>query len=180
MNRAMAEVESKADHLLRLWVRNQADVYRYIFALLPHAADAQDVLQATCVALWHKAAELDLDRPFLPLAFRFALLEVRKSREKNRRWTNFLDDAALESLAQGREEAHELLELRRQALDSCLRKLGPAEGELIERHYWRRMTVPEIAEATGQNIHTLYKALQRIRRQLLDCINGTLWAEGVS
>ncbi len=176
----MAEAEPKADHLLRLWVRNQADVYRYIFALLPHTADAQDVLQATCVALWHKANELDLDRPFLPLAFRFALLEVRKHREKNRRWAHFLDDAALESLARGREEAHELLELRRQALDGCLRKLGPAEGELIERHYWRRMTIPEIAEATGQNIHTLYKVLQRIRRQLLDCINGTLRAEGLS
>jgi DNA-directed RNA polymerase specialized sigma24 family protein len=51
---------------------------------------------------------------------------------------------------------------------------------LVERHYWRRMTVPEIAEATGQNVHTLYKALQRIRRQLLECINGTLRAEGVS
>ena len=176
----MAEAEPKADHLLRLWVRNQADVYRYIFALLPHTADAQDVLQATCVALWHKAGELDLDRPFLPLAFRFALLEVRKHREKNRRWASFLDDSALEVLARGREEAHELMELRRQALDGCLRKLGPAESELIERHYWRGMTVPKIAEATGQNMHTLYKALQRIRRQLLDCINGRLRAEGVS
>jgi RNA polymerase sigma-70 factor (ECF subfamily) len=180
MDRAMAEAAPKADHLLRLWVRNQADVYRYIFALLPHTADAQDVLQATCVALWHKAGELDLDRPFLPLAFRFALLEVHKHREKNRRWANFLDDSALELLARGREEAHELMELRRQALDGCLRKLGPAESELIKRHYWRRMTVPEIAETTGQNIHTLYKALQRIRRQLLDCINGTLRAVGVS
>ena len=176
----MAEAEPKADQLLRLWVRNQADVYRYIFALVPHIADAQDVLQATCVALWHKANELDLDRPFLPLAFRFALLEVRKHREKNRRWAHFLDNAALESLARGREAVHELLELRRQALDGCLRKLGPAEGQLIERHYWQRMTVPEIAEVTGQNIHTLYKALQRIRRQLLDCITGTLRAEGVS
>src|SRR5262249_58251066 len=176
----MAEAEPKADHLLRLWVRNQADVYRYIFALLPHAADAQDVLQATCVALWHKAAELDLDRPFLPLAFRFALLEVRKHRERNRRWAKFLDDSALESLARGREEAHELMELRRQALDGCLRKLGPAQSELIERHYWRRMTVPKIAEATGPHIRTLYNALRGLPRQLLDCINGTVGVEGAS
>jgi RNA polymerase sigma-70 factor (ECF subfamily) len=176
----MAQADRKVDDLLRLWVRNQADVYRYIFALLPRETDAQDVLQATCVALWHKAGDLDLDRPFLPLAFRFALLEVRKHREKNRRWAIFLDDSALESVARRREDAHELMELRRQALDGCLRKLGPVESELIERHYWRRMTVPEIAEATGQNIHTLYKALQRIRRQLLDCINGTVGVEGAS
>lgn len=176
----MAGGESDAEVLLRLWVRNQADVYRYVFALLPHAADAQDVLQATCVALWRKAEQLDLSRPFLPLAFRFALLEVRKHRDKNRRWVEFLDDGALEKIAQEREETHELLEVRRQALDGCLAKLGSADRDLVDKHYQRHMTVPEIAEATGRNIHTLYKALQRIRRQLLACIQATQEAEGMT
>jgi RNA polymerase sigma-70 factor (ECF subfamily) len=176
----VSEAESNAETLLRLWVRNQADVYRYVFALLPNAADAQDVLQATCVALWRKAEQLDLSRPFLPLAFRFALLEVRKHRDKNRRWAEFLDDSMLEKIARQREETHDLLEARRQALDGCVAKLGPADRALLDQHYQRRMTVPEIAEATGRNIHTLYKALQRIRRQLLACINAALEAEGMT
>ena len=46
-----------------------------------------------------------------------------------------------------------------------------------DRHYHRQMTVPEIADGTGRNVHTLYKALQRVRRQLLDCITVTLAAE---
>jgi RNA polymerase sigma-70 factor (ECF subfamily) len=176
----VSEAESNAETLLRLWVRNQADVYRYVFALLPNAADAQDVLQATCVALWRKAEQLDLSRPFLPLAFRFALLEVRKHRDNNRRWAEFLDDSMLEKIARQREETHDLLEARRQALDGCMAKLGPTDRALLDQHYQRRMTVPEIAEATGRNIHTLYKALQRIRRQLLACINATLEAEGMT
>jgi RNA polymerase sigma-70 factor (ECF subfamily) len=168
----------QAEQVLRLWVRNQADVSRYVYSLLPNAADVQDVLQATCVALWKKAAELDLQRPFLPLAFRFALLEVRKHREKNRRWATLVDDATLEVLAQERDSSLELLERRRQALDGCLGKLGTRDAELLERFYRKQMTVPEIAAATGRNLHTLYKALQRIRRQLHDCIDGRLRAEG--
>jgi RNA polymerase sigma-70 factor, ECF subfamily len=175
----MAGLEANSEQLLRLWVRNQADVYRYIFALLPQTADAQDVLQDTCVALWRKADGLDLQRPFLPLAFRFALLEVRKYRDKNRRWREFLSDSALAALAQERADAHDVLELRRQALEGCVGKLGQPERELLDRHYRRQMTIPQIGEATGRNIHTLYKALQRIRRQLLNCINTKLAAEVV-
>jgi RNA polymerase sigma-70 factor (ECF subfamily) len=174
----MAGTEPKAERLLRLWVRNQADVYRYIFALLPRAGDAQDVLQTTCVALWRKAGELDLERPFLPLAFRFAVLEVRKHREKDRRWSGFLDDSALETVASEREAAHETLELRRQALEVCLSRLGPSDRDLVDRHYNRRLTVPEIARSTGRNTHTLYKALQRVRRMLIDCVTTRAAAEG--
>ncbi|MBA4066139.1 MAG: hypothetical protein C0501_20960 [Isosphaera sp.] len=165
------------ERILRLWVRNQADVYRYVFALLPNPTDAQEVLQAACVALWRKAADLDLDRPFLPVAFRFALLEVRKHREKNRRWASFLGDEALEQVAAERSDAHDLLELRRQALDGCVGQLPPADRDLIDRHYRRGQTVPQIAEETGRNPHTLYKALQRVRRMLFDCVTARAPAE---
>jgi len=160
------------EHLLRLWVRNQADVYRYIFALLPNANDAQEVLQATCVALWRKADSFDLTKSFLPLAFRFALLEVKKHREKNRRWNSFLRDNVLELVATEREHRQLELELRRQSLDNCLGKLPPLDRDLIDRHYTRQQTVPVIAEQTGRNIHTLYKSLQHLRRVLLECITA--------
>lgn len=166
--------DSPVERMLRLWVRNQADVYRYVFALLPDPAAAAEVVQATCVALWRKAGDVDLDRPFLPLAFRFALLEVRKHRDSNRRWAGFVDDSVLDTLAAERSADHDRLELRRQALDGCVTKLPPADRDLIDRHYHRRMTIPEIAEATGRNVHTLYKSLQRIRRQLMDCITDRL------
>lgn len=169
--------ESDASHaqietLLRLWVRNQGDVYRYIFSLLPNDCDAQDVLQATHVALWRKASQIALDQPFLPLAFRFALLEVRKFREKNRRWATSIDIETLGALADEREQMQETLDRRRAALDKCLTRLVPEDRELLRRHYDGGQTVPEIAAETGRNIHTLYKALQRIRRQLMDCVSA--------
>jgi DNA-directed RNA polymerase specialized sigma24 family protein len=63
-------------------------------------------------------------------------------------------------------------------LDGCLTKLGPADRDLIDRHYHKRMTIPEIAQSTGRNIHTLYKALQRIRRQLFECVSTAVALEG--
>jgi RNA polymerase sigma-70 factor (ECF subfamily) len=166
----MTPQPANTEHLLRLWVRNQADIYRYIFALLPNASDAHEVLQSTCVALWRKADSFDLAKPFLPLAFRFAFLEVKKHREKNHRWNAFLRDEALELVAAERANRHPELELRRQSLDHCLGKLPPLDRDLIDRHYHRQQTVPVIADQTGRNVHTLYKSLQHIRRVLLDCI----------
>jgi hypothetical protein len=36
------------------------------------------------------------------------------------------------------------------------------------------MSVAEIAGTTGRNASALYKALERIRRQLFDCVNRRL------
>lgn len=177
----MPHVDDSSEHvdrILRLWVAHQQEVFRYIFALLPQVPDAQEVLQSTCVAMWHKAAEIDVDRPFLPLAFRFALFEVRKHRDKNRRRPSLLDETTIEAVAAERSEVHELFELRRRALDDCLANLAPEDRELVSNHYERQQTMPEIARQSGRNLHTLYKSIQRIRRQLLLCINGVVARAG--
>ncbi len=76
---------ASAELLVRLLSRHQEDLFRYIFALLPHEEDARDVLQETSVALCRKFSEYDPGRPFLAWAFRFAHLEVLKHRERSQR-----------------------------------------------------------------------------------------------
>ena len=48
----------RAELLVRLLSRHQEELFRYIFALLPHEEDARDVLQETSVALCRKFAEI--------------------------------------------------------------------------------------------------------------------------
>ena len=38
-------------NFLELWTRNQAEVRRYVFMLLPRPTDVDDVIQETAVAL---------------------------------------------------------------------------------------------------------------------------------
>ena len=73
-------MDTRTELMVRLLSLHQGDLFRYVFALLPHEEDARDVLQETSVALCRKFADYDPDRPFLAWAFRFAHLEVLKQR----------------------------------------------------------------------------------------------------
>src|SRR5215468_4833966 len=94
----------RAEMLVRLLTRHQEDLFRYIFALLPHEEDARDVLQETSVALYRKFAEYDPDKPFLAWAYRFAYLEVLKQRERNQRGGRLLSRDLIERLARERQQ----------------------------------------------------------------------------
>ena len=76
-SREVTPVRAEATELLvGLLTAHQQELFRYIFALLPHEEDARDVLQETSVALCRKFDEYDPSQPFLPWAYRFAFLEV--------------------------------------------------------------------------------------------------------
>lgn len=167
---------ARAELLVRLLTRHQEEIFRYIFALLPHEEDARDVLQETSVALYRKFAEYDSSKPFLAWAFRFAYLEVLKQRERNQRSRRLLDLEVIEQLAREREVLEPTLQARLQALESCLRKLGPREKSLIQQRYKEKLRAEELVRRTGSSRRTLFRKLDRIRRALHDCINRQIAA----
>ncbi len=125
----------RTELLIRLLSRHQEELFRYIFALVPHEEDARDVLQETSVALCRKFAEYDPDKPFLAWAYRFAYLEVLKQRQRNQRRALLLSPELIERLAREREQHEPVLQARLQALEHCLAELSPADQELIGRRY---------------------------------------------
>lgn len=66
----------------------------------------------------------------------------------------------------------------RAALRPCIELLTPANRELIERRYFRAMSVAEVAEAVNRTIGSIKVALLRTRRQLADCVPKRIAAEG--
>jgi len=174
-------VEGEAAELLvRLLTRYQDDLFRYIFALLPHEEDARDVLQETSVALYRKFAEYDRDQPFLPWAFRFAYLEVLKQRERNQRGTMLFSRELIERLAAQREQLEPVLQARLVALEACLERLSPKDQEIIRHRYQGKCKAEDLAEQVGGSRRTLFRQLERIRRQLFECINRRLAAESTA
>src|ERR1700677_2724648 len=95
---------ARTEILVRLLSRHQDELFRYIFALLPHVEDARDVLQETSVALYRKFEEYDPAKPFLAWAYSFAFLEILKQRERNQRANRFLNRELIERLAREREQ----------------------------------------------------------------------------
>lgn len=167
----------KTERLLRYWIENQARVYRYVYSLVPNETDAKDVLQSTCILMWRKATDLDLDRPFLPLAFAFALNAVRQHRKSNRRWAARLDDSLIETIAEERGNADPEFDIRRQALDTCVGRLPAADRALLDAYYRDRVPVAELAVRLRKKLFTVYKTLHRIRRLLCECVDTRLAQE---
>lgn len=169
------------DEFLRLLLKSEREILRYVMAIVPNVADAQEIVQETAVALWKHADRYDRSRPFAPWACRFAANKAKEHLRKQGRWKGFLDSDVAAMLLARREEIAAQLDQRVEPLRDCLRELPDRNRTLVEKYYFDQTSVEQLAGELGRTAEALYKALQRIRSALLDCVNGKLTArEGLS
>ena len=107
---------------LSLFLRSEREIFRYVAALVPNVADAEDIVQQTALVLWEKFDAYDPGLPFTPWACRFALNKTRQWLERRQRWQALLEGGLAEELAQRREEL-------RPELDSRLAAFGRMPGQ---------------------------------------------------
>src|SRR5437764_9426741 len=107
---------------LSLFLRSEREIFRYVAALVPNVADAEDIVQQTAVALWEKFDAYDPTQPFTPWAVRFALNKTRQWIERRQRWQALLDRGLAEALAQRREELKPEFECRLKHLEERVAK----------------------------------------------------------
>ena len=158
---------------LSLFLRSEREVFRYVAALVPNVADAEDIVQQTALALWEKFDEYDPVQPFTPWACRFALNKARQWTDRRQRWQALLAEGLAEELAQRREELKPEFERRLSHLENCLGKLPPEQRTLVEGYYYRRSPIQTISVEAGRSIEATYKTLQRIRAMLQRCIENS-------
>jgi RNA polymerase sigma-70 factor, ECF subfamily len=158
---------------LSLFLRSEREVFRYVAALVPNVADAEDIVQQTALTLWEKFDAYDPSRPFTPWACRFALNKARQWIERRQRWQTLLQDGLAEELAQRREELRPELEVRLKHLEGCIGKLPKDQRSLVEGYYYHRTEIEKVAENHGRTVEATYKALQRIRAALQICIENS-------
>ena len=170
----------RTETIVLLLTRHQEALFRYVFSLLPSEADARDVLQETSLALCRKFDQYDPGKPFLPWACRFAWLEILKHRESASRLPTAFSPDVLELLSDEREALEPHLEARLRALDGCLAKLPGADQELVTSRYHQRHSVEEMMARLDMSRRTLFRNLERLRRQLYDCVTRQLQKEGLA
>lgn len=163
---------------MRLFLGSEKEIFRYVAVIVPRVADAQDVVQQTAVALWKKFDQYDPRQPFTPWACRFALLEARQFLRKDQRWGSVFDDGLVDLLVERRASLGDEMDRRFAHLADCLRKLAPEQRQTVERYYYERKPVEELAARGGRSVEAIYKALQRIRQALGDCVTRALKMEG--
>jgi RNA polymerase sigma-70 factor (ECF subfamily) len=153
--RRFEDSSAAQQRFLSLFLRSEREIFRYVAALVPNVADAEDIVQQTALALW---------------ACRFALNKAKQWIERRQRWQALLEKGLAEELAQRREELKPEFERRLARLDGCLGKLPGEQRELIEGYYYRRAGIEALAGESGRTVEATYKMLQRIRQALQRCV----------
>lgn len=162
------------EEFLTLFARDRERVFAYIFSLLPHHADAEDVFQRCSLLLWRKFGQFDRGGRFLSWACGVALYEVRNFLRTVGRDRLRLDADLLAQVAERRLESLERDEDRLDALRRCVERLRGPERELVQLVYGGDRSIKDLAETTGRATQSVYNQLSQIRRRLFDCVQRTL------
>lgn len=158
------------ERFLSLFLRSEREIFRYVAALVPNVADAEDIVQQAALALWEKFDAYDSGQPFTPWACRFALNKARQWMERHQRWKRLLDGGLAEELALRREQLRPELEAQLRRLEGCLGELPEDQRSLVEGYYYRREDITVLANRSGRTSAAAYKALQRVRQALQNCL----------
>jgi RNA polymerase sigma-70 factor (ECF subfamily) len=153
-------------------------LFAYLFSLLPHRPDAEDVFQRTSLILWQKFDQWEPSSDFLAWACGVAFYEVRNFIRVSSRDRLRFGDALLETLSKDRTATLQQRDDRVAALQECLKKLDQGERELLQKAYVDEESIRELARRDGQAAQTLYNRLNLVRKRLLHCTDLRVGLEG--
>ena len=157
------------DEFTRLFTVNQRSIYLYIRSLVANADDVDEIWGETNLVLWQRFADFQPGTNFLAWAQRIAYNKILNYRTRRRQPVQF-SDGFVEKLAATAERFSHRHKSYLDALNRCAEKLSRDEWKLIQLRYGSGAGCQRAAEILGRPVHFVYKALTRIRSQLLDCI----------
>ena len=161
----------RIEEFTRLLAKHQSRIYNYIYTILPNWADADEVFQETSVVLWRKFEEFRPGSNFFQWAARIAYFKVLSYRKKQKHSFLMGSDAFVELVAEEMSSRADQLVERERALAGCIAKLREKDRDLINRRYAPDGTVKGVADQLGCPVKSIYAALGRIRRALLECVD---------
>lgn len=177
---ATSQEDLRRDAFARLFAKHDRWLFAYLVTLLSSPVDAEEVFQEISVVIWRNYEQFELGTDFVKWASVIAHNQVRKFRRQGRRHGFQLSDAALDLVAQETTRRADLLDFRRDALRYCIEQLPANDKQLVQMCYSEESTnFKSVAQQTGRPVNTVYKALNRIRRVLHECIDRKIAQEGL-
>lgn len=162
------------ESFLVLYAGSQARLHAFIRVLVPDAAQADDVFQATSLALWRSFATFRRDGDFTAWAVGVARHQVLMHWRRVRRDRHVFSEAILADLADTASDLLDSADARQRALEACVEALTARQRDLIRRFYGERESAAVIARAWNRTVHAVYKSLKVLRRSLHECVDRRL------
>jgi RNA polymerase sigma-70 factor, ECF subfamily len=169
-----AETRQHSEKMVQLLTNAQQPLKRYIRTLVPHRADAEDVLQQVNLLLWQRIDEYQPDTNFTAWACKTAYYQVLTLRKQKARSRLRLSDTLVEQLATNVTTDCGWINADVDAFELCMAKLSVQDRELIQLRYEPDASVESVAQHVGRSTKAVYNAMSRIRIWLLECIQRSL------
>ena len=163
--------QDRSSELVQLMMKYQRKLFGYILTLVPSRSDAEDILQETSLTICEKFADFETGTNFYSWACQIAYWKVRAARKKFATSKIIFNEEVLEAVSQTRLEMEDELDIRHNALSRCLHKLNERDRRMVLVRYESGHNVKAAAQACGRTIQGAYKALNRIRKTLYDCVS---------
>ena len=169
--------QDRSAELVQLMMKYQRRLFAYIHTLVPSRTDAEDILQDTSLTICEKFSDFKTGTNFYSWACQIAYWKVRAARKKFATAKVVFNQEVLDVISQTRIEVEEELDKRHSALSICLQKLNERDRRMVLTRYESGQNVTAAAQASGRTIQAAYKALNRIRKTLFDCVSFELATE---
>ena len=156
------------------FVRHEPSLRSFIRPLVRSWNDVEEVLQQSSLVLWRKYPDFEPGSDFLSWACTIARFEVLHFRRARARDRHLFGEELISLLADEASAEASHRERERMALDTCIERLPSHQRELIQKCYMGGMNINVVAGSLGRSATSLYKALNRIRQLLLECIERSL------
>jgi RNA polymerase sigma-70 factor (ECF subfamily) len=156
----------------------QTRLYGFLFKRLADSEQAREVLQQTNLVLCRKAADFRSGTNFFAWAVtvaRYQCMSYRTKQARNR--LVFTDQVGL-LIDQEEEEASPFITQCLVHLRHCMQALSQDNRELLENRYDAGRSIEQISAALDRSVGSIKVKLHRLRRSLMNCIQGRLKEEG--
>lgn len=165
------------EKFMRLYSSAYSKIFRFILTLIPCRSDADEIMQETSLVLWRKIDEYQPEGDFTRWACGIARIEVLRLMDRKKRFAALFDEQLLTQIATTHAKYEELLEIRREFLTQCKRRLPEKDLYLLQLIYESDHGAKAAASIMDQPLSTIYRHLDRIRTALFRCIERKINAE---
>jgi RNA polymerase sigma-70 factor (ECF subfamily) len=158
---------------LTLFLRHQRSLRAFVGSLVRDRDQFDDVMQDVVLTLCEKFETFDRNRDFSCWARGVAANKVMQFRDRASRCPTPFSPEVIQAIVDAFDQRRERPEMG-EALDQCLAALPETSREVLTGWYAHSWPIERIAERLSSTPVAAYKALQRLRAKLLECVQRRL------
>jgi RNA polymerase sigma-70 factor (ECF subfamily) len=163
-----------AEEFVFLLARHERPLGAYVMTMVPHAQDADDILQEAKVIMWRHFAKFEPGTNFGAWARKIAFHQVLAHRKRKQRDRLDFSEDFLRAVAEEADRSADHLERREHILHDCLAKLPADHREVLHLRYHENLSLEDMASRLDRTVGAIYRLLSRVRHCLHDCVTKTL------